>query len=86
MSINKIMVVGAGLMGGGIAQVCAQAGIEVWLNDVSAKSLDKAITSIQWSLEKLVIWVAKPEKVGKLTILTNRKSNKFAEQIYDESF
>jgi len=54
VDIKKIMVVGSGLMGGGIAQVCAQAGFEVWLNDVAKEPLDKAITSIQWSLDKLV--------------------------------
>ncbi len=35
MEINNIFIVGAGLMGSGIAQVCAQAGIRVILNDVS---------------------------------------------------
>ncbi len=54
MEIKKIMVVGSGMMGGGIAQVCAQAGFDVWLNDVAERSLDKAIASIQWSLDKLV--------------------------------
>lgn len=33
MSIQKVMVIGAGQMGSGIAQVCAQAGFEVKLND-----------------------------------------------------
>lgn len=54
MDIKKIMVVGSGLMGGGIAQVCAQAGFDVWLHDVSEKALEKAMTSIEWSLGKLV--------------------------------
>jgi len=54
VEIKKIMVVGSGMMGGGIAQVCAQAGFDVWLNDVAERSLDKAIASIQWSLDKLV--------------------------------
>jgi 3-hydroxybutyryl-CoA dehydrogenase len=54
VEIKKIMVVGSGLMGGGIAQVCAQAGFEVWLNDVAKESLDKAMASIEWSLNKLV--------------------------------
>ena len=53
MEINKIMIVGSGLMGSGIAQVCAQAGFEVWLNDVANESLEKAIASIKWSLNKL---------------------------------
>jgi len=47
------MIVGSGLMGSGIAQVCAQAGFEVWLNDVANESLEKAIASIKWSLNKL---------------------------------
>jgi len=53
VEINKIMIVGSGLMGSGIAQVCAQAGFEVWLNDVANESLEKAIASIKWSLNKL---------------------------------
>ncbi|MBW2153625.1 MAG: 3-hydroxybutyryl-CoA dehydrogenase, partial [Deltaproteobacteria bacterium] len=60
MSIKKVMVVGAGLMGGGICQVCAQAGIEVFLNDISQQSLDQALKNISWSVGKFV------EK-GKLT-------------------
>lgn len=41
-------------MGGGIAQVCAQAGFEVWLHDIAETSLEKAMTSIEWSLGRLV--------------------------------
>jgi len=54
MDINKVMIVGSGLMGGGIAQVCAQAGITVVLTDVAQPALDKAIQTIGWSLGKLV--------------------------------
>jgi 3-hydroxybutyryl-CoA dehydrogenase len=46
------MVVGAGFMGSGIAQVCAQAGYRVYLMDVNAEALNKALTGIKWSLEK----------------------------------
>jgi 3-hydroxybutyryl-CoA dehydrogenase len=60
MEIWKVLVVGSGLMGGGIAQVCAQAGIRVFLNDVSQEALDKALKNIAWSVEKFI------EK-GKLT-------------------
>ena len=35
MEIDKVLIVGAGLMGSGIAQVCAQSGIQVILNDIS---------------------------------------------------
>jgi 3-hydroxybutyryl-CoA dehydrogenase len=54
MEINKVLVVGSGLMGSGIAQVCAQAGIDVFLNDVSREALDKAIKNIEWSVGKFI--------------------------------
>ncbi|WP_299982779.1 3-hydroxyacyl-CoA dehydrogenase family protein [Desulfobacula sp.] len=54
MDIQKVMVVGSGLMGSGIAQVCAQAGIQVVLNDVSREALDKATKNIAWSVGKFV--------------------------------
>ena len=41
-------------MGHGIAQVFAQAGLEVFLQDVEASALDRATSSITRSLEKLV--------------------------------
>jgi 3-hydroxybutyryl-CoA dehydrogenase len=41
-------------MGSGIAQVCAQAGIHVFLNDVSREALDKAIKNIGWSVAKFI--------------------------------
>jgi len=54
------LVVGSGLMGSGIAQVCVQAGIEVYLNDESQEALDRAKKNIEWSVGKFI------EK-GKLT-------------------
>ena len=54
MEVKKVIVVGSGLMGSGIAQVCAQAGIEVFLNDVSQEALDKAIKNIEWSVKKII--------------------------------
>ena len=60
MEIKKVIVVGSGLMGSGIAQVCAQAGIQVFLNDASEDALNKAIKNIEWSVGKFI------EK-GKLT-------------------
>jgi 3-hydroxybutyryl-CoA dehydrogenase len=54
MDIKKVIVVGSGLMGSGIAQVCAQAGIRVFLNDVSSDAVAKAIKNIEWSLGKLI--------------------------------
>jgi enoyl-CoA hydratase/3-hydroxyacyl-CoA dehydrogenase len=52
--INKITVLGSGIMGHGIAQVSAMAGFEVTLRDVDMKFLDSAMSKIKWSLDKLV--------------------------------
>lgn len=51
--MESVLVVGAGYMGSGIGQVCAQAGYRVHLMDVKAEALDKAMSEIQWSLGKL---------------------------------
>lgn len=52
MKIEKVCIVGSGLMGSGIAQVSAQAGLSVTLCDVSMAILDKALKSIASSLNK----------------------------------
>jgi 3-hydroxybutyryl-CoA dehydrogenase len=54
MSVRKAMIVGAGLMGSGIAQVCAQAGIQVNLYDSSDEALERAMKNIAWSVDKFV--------------------------------
>lgn len=54
MDIHKVMVIGAGQMGAGIAQVCAQAGYEVILHDIEKSSLTKGITVIAKNLERNV--------------------------------
>ncbi|MFX1415749.1 MAG: 3-hydroxyacyl-CoA dehydrogenase NAD-binding domain-containing protein, partial [Promethearchaeota archaeon] len=52
MEIKKIAVLGAGLMGNGIAHVCAQAGYEVKMRDIEQKFLDKGIATITKNLER----------------------------------
>ena len=54
MEIKKIFVVGAGLMGSGIAQVCAQTGYEVILADLSDEITKRGLKAISWSVSKLV--------------------------------
>jgi 3-hydroxybutyryl-CoA dehydrogenase len=54
MQIKKIFVAGAGLMGGGITQVCAQAGYTVVMRDLSEAILDTCLPGIRWSVGKLV--------------------------------
>lgn len=51
--MEKVLVVGAGFMGSGIAQVAAQAGYLVDLMDIEVSVLKKALEQIRWSLEKL---------------------------------
>ncbi|MEI8183108.1 MAG: 3-hydroxybutyryl-CoA dehydrogenase [Desulfomonile sp.] len=53
MEIKKIGVIGAGLMGAGIAQVAAQNGFEVNLMDVESRFLDKGIATIEKNLKRL---------------------------------
>lgn len=52
MEIKRIMVIGAGQMGSGIAQVCAQAGYEVLLNDIKEESYAKGIQVIMKNLSR----------------------------------
>lgn len=52
MNINKVMVIGAGQMGGGIAQVMAAAGKDTYLNDVDINIVNKRIEFIEKLLDK----------------------------------
>lgn len=54
MKIRKIMVIGAGQMGAGIAQVCAQAGYDVLLYDLHEEKTKKALHSIDQNLTRNV--------------------------------
>lgn len=54
MAINHILVVGAGQMGAGIAQVALQAGFQVTLADVAEAGLAKGKAGIEKGLSKLV--------------------------------
>ena len=51
--INKITVLGSGVMGHGIAQVASKAGYNIVLRDVDQSFLDNAMNKIKWSLGKL---------------------------------
>jgi 3-hydroxybutyryl-CoA dehydrogenase len=54
MSINQIMVIGAGQMGSGIAQVCAMASYNVILHDIKDEFVQKGIGNIQKNLNRQV--------------------------------
>jgi 3-hydroxybutyryl-CoA dehydrogenase len=76
MEIRTIAVVGAGTMGSGIAQVFAQAGFRVLLNDVVDLALDRARAAIEKSLAKFVEKgklspQARDEALGRITTTTS---------------
>ncbi len=54
MSINKIGVIGAGQMGTGIAQVCALAGIDIALNDLSEDRIVAGLSTVASNLARQV--------------------------------
>lgn len=54
MEFKNIMIIGAGQMGSGIAQVIAQAGYEVVVNDVNDQLVAKGINSIDKNLGKML--------------------------------
>jgi 3-hydroxybutyryl-CoA dehydrogenase len=54
MEIKKVMVIGAGQMGSGIAQVIAQAGVEVILQDLKDDFVNRGLASISKNLSRQV--------------------------------
>lgn len=76
MSIHTIVVIGAGQMGSGIAQVCAQSGFPVIMQDLSEEALDKAMRSIERHLSRSVeknriSEVEKEETLNRITPTTD---------------
>ncbi len=61
-AVERVVVVGAGTMGSGIAQVFSRAGIGVGLVDVDRKSLDRAMHRIESGLRTLVEHGSVPER------------------------
>ena len=68
-AIKKVGVVGAGQMGGGIAQVAATAGCQVVLRDITQPAVDKGLGVIEGSLAKL----EKKERLGDQTAAVVRE-------------
>lgn len=54
MEITKVCVLGAGLMGSGIAQVCAQAGLQVAMRDIEQRFIDGGMNTIRKNLTREV--------------------------------
>ena len=54
MAIQTVGVVGAGTMGNGIAQACAVAGINVIMVDIAEAAVQKGLTTLTGSLDRLI--------------------------------
>lgn len=81
MEIKNVMVIGAGQMGNGIAQVFAQAGYNVYLNDIKDEFVQKGMANIDKNLDRLVkkekiSEADKAEIVGRITTSTSYEDAK----------
>ncbi|MFE4704999.1 3-hydroxybutyryl-CoA dehydrogenase [Peribacillus simplex] len=79
MSIQKVMVIGAGQMGSGIAQVCAMSGYEVLLHDLKDEFVEKGLGTITKNLSRQVEkgkmeYGEKDAILSRLTSSTNLKN------------
>ena len=87
MEIKKIFVAGAGLMGGGIAQVCAQAGYHVTMRDVADEILQKSLKAINWSVGKFVekgkVAGTVAEIMGRLKVTTDLAAAAEADFVFE---
>lgn len=76
MKINSVMVIGAGQMGAGIAQVCAQSGYQVILHDLDEQAVEQGLQTIQKFLARAVereriTSAEESEALSRLTTSTN---------------
>jgi 3-hydroxybutyryl-CoA dehydrogenase len=60
MKISKVGIIGAGQMGGGIAHICALAGFQVGLNDISREKINAGLATINGNMARQV-------KAGKIS-------------------
>jgi 3-hydroxybutyryl-CoA dehydrogenase len=85
MEIKKIAVLGAGTMGSGIAQVCAQAGFQVIIRDIEDKFVENGIKNIEKFLAKGVE-KGKLSEEEKKSILSRIKGTSALSDCYDSDF
>ncbi len=81
MQIKTIMVIGSGQMGNGIAQVSAQAGYDVILNDMKMEFAEKGLANITKNLSRDVEKGRKTEEekqaiLDRITLSTDKKDAK----------
>lgn len=76
MGIQRVAVLGGGIMGNGIAQVAAVAGYDVCLRDVEESFLERAVATIRKSLERMakkgsITQEAVPQILGRVKSTTD---------------
>jgi 3-hydroxybutyryl-CoA dehydrogenase len=90
MSIKKVFIVGAGRMGIGIAEVCAEAGYDVVMEDVNAEILAKGMQAIKGSVEKALekgkVKGTVDEIVARIKTATNLEPAKTADFVVESVF
>jgi len=69
MTIKNVLVIGAGTMGGGIAQLCAQQGLNTVITDIDLSFSEKARARIETGLAKRVAKgkISEEDKAGVLS-------------------
>ncbi|MCP3688267.1 MAG: 3-hydroxybutyryl-CoA dehydrogenase [Gammaproteobacteria bacterium] len=80
MNIKTVGVVGAGTMGNGIVQVCATAGLTVFMHDIAEDAVQRGLDTISISLDRLI----KKEKItsaDKAAALSNIKTTTSMEDL-----
>jgi len=79
IEIGRVGVIGAGQMGGGIAQVCASAGMDVVLNDVAEERIKQTLATINGNLARAVAKEQMSETDRKAALERIRPSTDFGE-------
>ena len=89
--MSRVMIIGAGLMGSGIAQVSAVAGHEVILRDITQEALDRGLAGIGASLERFAAKgrldaAAVEQAMGRITTTTDLEAAAGADLIVEAVF
>lgn len=84
--IKKISVIGAGIMGHGIAQTFALGGYEVILNDISEELLEKAIQRIRSNLNTFIEFGITTPDSAKEALLRIKTNKNLKESVKESDF